>query len=375
MQSRITMSKEKKKKTEKKQKELLKYSVGNDIGKDKFDACISVIDSTQYVKIIATREFNISKEGLKSYLSWVQRKCKLELPVVHIMEATGVYYEKLAWFLHRSQECLSVVLPNKSKKYLQSLGLKTKNDKIDAKGLSRMGAEQNLARWEAPDKQMIDLRSVTRQRESLQEAQTQFRNQLHALKHGEFQNQLLITQQEALIATLDEQIKKTTKMITELVEKDSEMKEKFEKITAISGIGIISLATVVAETNGFKLFHNQRQLVSYAGYDVIENQSGKHVGKTKISKKGNAHIRRILHMPAFSVVTNNEPIFVNLYERVYFRTKQKMKGYVAVQRKLLVLIYTLWTKNEKYDREYHLKKKQVEHPDMQSRSSSFRSVA
>jgi transposase len=57
-------------------------------------------------------------------------------------------------------------------------------------------------------------------------------------------------------------------------------------------------------------------------------------------------------MPAFSVVSNHEPVFESLYERVYERTKIKMKAYVAVQRKLLVLIYTLWKNETEYDRNY-----------------------
>ena len=111
-------------------------------------------------------------------------------------------------------------------------------------------------------------------------------------------------------------------------------------------------------------------MISYAGYDVIENQSGKHVGKTKISKKGNSHIRRILHLPAFGVVANDEPKFRALYERVYGRTKVKMKAYVAVQRKLLELIYTLWKKDMPYIRDY-----KNDYPVMKSKSFSFSSVA
>ncbi len=369
------MSKETKKRTITKQVMFLKYSVGNDISKDKFDSCISVIDSMQQVKIIATRCFSNTERGFESYLDWVKRRCKLDLPVVHTMEATGVYYEKLAWFLHRSGECLSVVLPNKAKKYLQSLGLKTKNDKIDARGLSRMAAEQNLKQWEAPDENMMELRSITRQREHLQETRTQIKNQLHASTNGEYVNADLVKQHEAIIELLDQQIKETLNMIEGVLSESPKIKEKVEKITAIKGLGLISVATIIAETNGFKLFANQRQLVSYAGYDVIENQSGKHIGKTKISKKGNAHIRRILHMPAFSVVASNEPIFKNLYERVFVRTKQKMKGYVAVQRKLLIIVYTLWKKNDQYDQNYYFKKEENAYPEKKSKSSSFRSVA
>jgi hypothetical protein len=89
------------------------------------------------------------------------------------------------------------------------------------------------------------------------------------------------------------------------------------------------------------------------------------MGKLKFQRRA-IHELRILYT-ALNMVTYGEPVFVNLYERVYSRTKIKMKAYVAVQRKLLCLIYTLWKRGEKYQRNY-----KDEHPVMQSRSSSFR---
>jgi transposase len=362
------MSKEiKKRASQKSETEYLKYSNGLDISKEKFDACISIIDREQYVKVVASRSFTNNENGFNAFLEWKMLKCKLSIPEVYVMEATGIYYEKLAWFLHRKEFYLSVVLPNKSKKYMQSVGIKTKNDKIDAAGLSRMGAEQKLAAWNAPTQTIIELRDFTRQRESLQESRTIFNNQMSAYKCGEFVNPLIVENLENIIALLNEQIKENDKIIKQKIKSDSGMDEKVDKILGIKGVGIITVATVLAETNCFEMFKNHRQLVSYAGYDVIENQSGNHVGRTKISKKGNSHIRRILHMPALSVVSNGEPVFCNLYQRVFDRTKIKMKGYVAVQRELLCLIYALWKKNEKYERDY-----KNEHPEMRSRSSSFR---
>ena len=120
-------------------------------------------------------------------------------------------------------------------------------------------------------------------------------------------------------------------------------------------LGLLTFATVAAETGGFELFENQKQLVSYAGYDVIENQSGNHVGKTRISKKGNTHIRRIMFMSAFNMVTYKVNPFHQLYDRIYERTKIKMKGYVAIQRKLLCLIYALWKNDSPYDPGYETK--------------------
>ena len=114
---------------------------------------------------------------------------------------------------------------------------------------------------------------------------------------------------------------------------DELLKDKYDKISRIKGVGVLTFAVIVSETNGLALFDNQRQLVSYAGYDVIENQSGKRIGKTRISKQGNARIRRILHMPALCAVRYQEPVLKALYERIYQRSGVKMKGCVAVQKK------------------------------------------
>ena len=49
----------------------------------------------------------------------------------------------------------------------------------------------------------------------------------------------------------------------------------------------------------------------------------------------------MLHLPAFNAVRYGEPTCQALFERVYARSGIKMKAYVAVQKKLLVLVYTL----------------------------------
>ncbi len=154
------------------------------------------------------------------------------------------------------------------------------------------------------------------------------------------------------IELLCEQKEKMQQTLLCLVDEDAVLKEKFSNILKIKGLGALSLATIVAETDGFALTENISQLTSYAGYDVVENQSGNRTGKTKISKKGNGHIRRVLHFPSLNMVRYEQGNFHLLYQRVYERNSIKMKGYVAVQRKLLALIYTLWKKNQPFDNTY-----------------------
>ncbi|MEZ4932922.1 MAG: hypothetical protein R2788_12485 [Saprospiraceae bacterium] len=90
-------------------------------------------------------------------------------------------------------------------------------------------------------------------------------------------------------------------------------------------------------------------------YDVVENSSGSSIrGKTRISKKGTRTCGRAMHFRR-SCCHQYIPEMKALYERVFDRTKIKMKGAVAVQRKLLVLIYTLFKKGVAYDPDYHRK--------------------
>jgi transposase len=160
------------------------------------------------------------------------------------MEATGVYYENLAHYLNDRGFYVSVVLPNKSKKYLQSLGLKSKNDKIDAQGISRMGAEQNLESWRAPKENIRSLRDLTRQYQSFQESKTVFNNQLKAFQSSNSANDIVISSLMKMIATLDNQIKEIKKEIELAIKNDEEFKGRAEKVCTIKGVSTITVAPI-----------------------------------------------------------------------------------------------------------------------------------
>lgn len=330
---------------------MLKYALGIDVSKKDIHVCLSSIDVKQQVKVKATSKFANNEQGFKALLVWVNRhKKESDIPLIIMIEATGVYYEACALFLFKASLDVAVVLPNKAKKYLQALGLRTKNDKIDAAGLSRMGAEQSLELWQPMDEFFYTLRAMTRHYQSLQELKTNINNQLHADQHSIYSNKAVIKQLKKLITTIEKQLAETDQGIHAHLYSNDQVAEKLDHIVDIKGLGYMTVATVLAETNGFALFKSASQLVRYSGYDVIENQSGSHRGKTKISKKGNSHIRRAMHMPALNVVRFEKGNFKIFFERILARHNQKMKAYVAVQRKLLIMIFTLWKKNEAFNR-------------------------
>lgn len=327
-----------------------KYGVGIDMGKDEFYACVSAIDNAQRIKIKATHAFKNDPKGIAEFYRWVHHHAKdNSLPIHFLMEATGVYYEQLALFLLQKQAYVCVILPQKAKHYIQALGIKTKTDGVDAQALATMVCQQRLDTWRPISEAMYKLRQLTRQQIDLQQFKTQLGNQLLALEVGMYHSPEVKKQLTKLIDELDKQLAECVKLIEKAIAENAEWKRKVAQICMIKGVGILTIANLITETNEFALFENQRQLVSYSGYDVVENQSGKRAGRTRISKRGNSRIRRALHMSALMVVRYDQKPFVGLYERVFERTRIKMKGYVAVQRKLLTIIYALWKKDEKYD--------------------------
>ena len=97
------------------------------------------------------------------------------------------------------------------------------------------------------------------------------------------------------------------------------------------------------------------RLFQERGIDVKEKQSGTSVkAKPKISKKGNRNLRKAVHLPALTAVKWNEN-FKNIYARLVSKHGIKMKALVAIQRKLLELIYILFKNNTVYDKDYEVK--------------------
>lgn len=253
--------------------QILKYVIGIDVSKSELEVCFKTLHEGQLTKIKGSRKFPNTPSGHEALYKWIEKRRKDQLvPIIVVLEATGVYHENCAHFFHQKVYSVSIVLPNQSTYFLKSQGNKSKTDKIDAAGLAQMGAERQLRTWIPPSKELMDVRNLNRHKNSLEKTKTQMRNRLHAHKSSNQPNDLIIKQLESQLDYLDDQVKATTAAIELLLESQSEFGRKVEKIAdSIDGIGIASVAAIAAETYGFELFHSIGQLISFVGYDVIEN--------------------------------------------------------------------------------------------------------
>ena len=336
----------------------IKQCVGIDVSKDELVVSYGMMDGNFDSRMLSNTCFANQPAGFKKLLKWSNKLHSDPGEVVYVLEATGVYHEQLALYLHDKGCKVVVMLPNRAKAFMKTLSVKTINDKVSAQMLSQLGLEKKLDRWEPPAAIYRELKQLTRERDQLIGEQTQIKNQLHAEQSGAWPSSSSIKRMKSRLQLLAKQIEQIKDEIAQAVEEQPWLKQKIDTICTIPGVGLITAVTVIGETDGFHLIRNKKQLVSYAGLDVITKDSGISVkSKARISHKGNKYLRKCMHFPALTAIRST-PLMKALFVRLVSKHGIKMKAAVAVQRKLLILIYILWKNNQPFDENYPLKLKE-----------------
>jgi len=335
---------------------IIRQCIGVDCGMVEHVLTYSRINADLQVEHVSTLKIKNSSSGFIKLKKWVKKLTSTATPLQFVLEATGVYHESLARYLAENGFTLSVVLPNRARYFAKTLKIKTVNDKVSSQALAVMGLEKKLEPWSKPEAVYNELRQLTRERDQLVQERTQVKCQLHAETSGAWPNKSSISRMKQRISLLDKQVDQVEADIDQVLAKHNELKKTVERLTSIVGVGKLTVVTVLAETSEFNLVRNKKQLVSYAGLDVVEKTSGVSVrGKSRISHKGNKYLRKCLYFPAFSAIqhSKNEK---SLFKRLVSKHGIKMKAAVAVQRKILVLIYSIWKNGTIYDPDYQQKK-------------------
>ncbi len=282
-------------------------SVGIDISAETLKVRLGAAPSGGQFHFTRPRSFSNIEEGFRRMLEWVRSKKQTD-QCWFIMEATGVYYEELAYYLHQADRLVCVLVPNRAYHWAQSLPIKSKTDALDARLLARYGLERQPERWQPGSQRLQRIKALLRERQQLKKQQTQLKNRLHAARRAWQHPQSSLQRMTDHIEQIAGYVQQIERQLDQLWQSERQLAEPIRRIAEICGLGRQSVLEVVAETNGFALISNRNQLASYSGLDVVLDQSGNRQGATKISKRGNAHIRRALYMPALSAIQHNKAL-------------------------------------------------------------------
>ena len=321
----------------------IKETVGIDVSKLTIDV---TIHSTQ-----AYSKFENTPKGFTSMLKWVKKNTNFtNQETVYVFEHTGIYSFKLASFL-TDQKLQFAMVPALEIK--RSLGIvRGKDDKVDSKAIARYGyrLRDEIEPTNLPSEKLRSLKSLLSLRESKVKQRTGDKVTLKEYKrvYKRKDNETLFEVLESSIKKMSQLILKIEKELKAIIKSDSKLKEQFQLLISIKGVGLqIALYTIVY-TEGFTKFNTHRQFASYCGIAPFPNISGTSLkGRTKVSNLANKKLKSLLDLGAKVALQHNTEIKL-FYERRVEMGKNKMSTINIIRNKLIARMFAVIKRGTPY---------------------------
>lgn len=311
---------------------------GIDVSKDVLDVAVR----RDGERLEAAR-FDNDAAGHGRLVRWLTRRGRTARVV---LESTGTYSLDVALALHRARGiAVMVANPRAVKDFARALLQRSKTDLTAAAALREYAARMPFVGWAPPAAEVLALRGIARRIAALVVERTRERNRLHAVQATAERQAVVVNDIEVNLRHLERRIELLTADAVALIRQHSELHRAFERLTSVPGIATHSAVQLLPELLVLPDGMTVRQWVAHAGLDPRACQSGTSVDKpARISKVGNAHIRRALFMPALVAVRNERHVKA-FFDKLVARGKKPIQAYVAVMRKLLHAIYGMLATN------------------------------
>ena len=266
------------------------------------------------------------------------------------LESTGLYALDLALALHRAGIQVMVANPRAVRHFAEALMKRSKNDRLDAGVLREFAARMPFQAWQPPATAALQLHALARRLQALTEMQTAEKSRLAAIQATATTPAALRRDLDRSLRSLRRSIARRSGEAVKLIDQDKELKRRFDLLLSVRGsIAATSAIQILAELAVVSPDLDVRQWGAYTGLDPRECSSGSSVHKKiRISKAGNAHLRRALYRPAL-VAIRHQPHLRAFYPHLRAQGKLKRVALVGVMRKLLHAIYGMFKHQKPFD--------------------------
>lgn len=313
------------------------YLLGIDIAKASFDVTLLTPAGQAHHHV-----FPNTPTGFAELAAW------LDIHVVNqlhaCMEATNVYWEALASFLHARGYTVSVVNPARIKGFAQATMQRNKTDKLDSAIIAAFCAKHQPAAWAPMRAEQQRLRALMRHREDLLQTRLQQQNRLRDATDSLVRQSL-----EAVLKVVASQLDAVDQLIHAQVAADAAMKANLALLTSIVGIGALTASKLLGEYGTLGAYASAKAAAADAGLSPAQYQSGTSVRRrTRLSKQGKAGVRAALYLPAMCAMRHC-PGFKAFADGLAARGKPKKVILGAVMRKLVHVAYGVLKHQTPYD--------------------------
>jgi transposase len=268
----------------------------------------------------------------------------------YVMETTGPYYLKLAFYLKQTGCKVSVENSLTIKRFIQMNNERNKNDKKDARWIFRYGILQNPKEWQMPSDVYMESIQLQNAIELLTKQSTMLSNLLHSMQHMPLQDKLTRKVLRKQLSTIDKELEVLQKGLAAKIQ--AWVPDQLENLLSVPGLGKRTAAHLIIFTDGFTKVNNYRQLISLAGLSPKEFSCGISVKKrVRICKMGGSSLRNLLYMCSMSAIKKNKAC-KDLYERIKAKGKNGKLALIAVCNKLLKQAFAIAKNGTKYNENY-----------------------
>lgn len=321
--------------------------LGIDVSKAKLDCCLVTQNKSDKKK---TKRFDNVQKGFDALIEWL-KKDKVELDqLTVVMEATSIYHENIAYFLHDKKCHIYLANPARVRAFAKSMHMLNKTDKADSFALARYAFAATLIEWQPEPQNVRLLKALMDRRAVVYENFQQEKNRLEKTK-SLHTAQVVIESIHTHMAQLDKEVKRLDQEISTHVDDDPDLKNDLELLTSIPAVGKKTGLLMLG------LFHSRdfkkaSQAAAFVGLVPVHFQSGSSVNKrSRLSKAGPSKIRAGLFMAAI-VATQYNPHIMMMYKRLCEKGKAKKLAIGAAMRKLVHICYGVLKHQKPYQPDY-----------------------
>lgn len=270
-----------------------------------------------------------------------------------VMEASGTYYLKLAYFLHEHDIRVSVVNPLVIRRFSQMQLMRAKTDRKDAAVIATYGVLHDPPLWQPEAHAITRMKQINTALELLNRQITAITNQLEALMQCVVIDPHTHDGLEKCLALLEAESQQLEQQLQTLVQ--GHYADTYKALTTIPGIGPKTAILLIAITGNFTKFDHYKPLLSYVGLSPRIFQSGTSVrGRARICKMGMGSIRKLLYMCSWSAKRHN--VFCSeMYDRLKAQGKPERLIKIAIANKLLRQAFAVGKTLKPFDENYRLK--------------------
>ena len=318
--------------------------LGIDVSKTSLDCHLHVQGKT-------LSEVSNDSKGFAKLVKWLKVNCIKPEELLVVMEYTGIYTYGLERYLH--QHGISFV-KRPALDIKRSLGMvRGKTDKADARFIGKYGwmRREELVPMKPVEKELVTLQQLMTYRDKMVADRASYQARMKELKEHvtDGVHPGIIGSSDRMMLNLSTEIKLIEKDISRLIENNLLLRESYELVTSVVGIGFATAVHFIISTENFTRFSDVRKLICYCGVAPFKHESGSSIrGKTRVSDLANKKLKTLLTMAAICAV-RFDPGLKAKYQQKIAEGKPKMSVLNIIRAKLIERIFVVVKRQSKYE--------------------------